>query len=94
MSHLYLVESRASVMPSAYVEAMASTAMDLLSIKEDRDISLIMGFPVHIDNKSALCCWIQNFLSEYPDQTNFKASVFPALRDFLKQCESELGINS
>jgi hypothetical protein len=90
MTNLYAVPNSNVVMPSMYLEAMADTSMKLLRIEEGRDVSLILGYPVHLTNSQAIACWIHQYLSENPEKVNFRQYVFPALISYLRESESDL----
>jgi hypothetical protein len=47
-------------MYSLHLEAMGHTSFDLLNANDGRNVALIMGFPIHINNQQALESWIHS----------------------------------
>ena len=90
MPKLTLVKTNHPATPKHHLQTMSDLAMKLLSIENGRDISLIMGYSIHVDNAYAIQEWINNFIENHTPNVNFKNDIYPALNAYLTECMNDI----
>lgn len=91
MTQFQTLNQNLPAMNQTYISEMALTAAELLNIDiSRRNVALLMGCPVTMNNLQALEDWIYSRIQDFAYASDFVADVLPELARYLRQCRCEL----
>lgn len=80
----YITNGVPSLLQHLYIRDMAATALELLNVDPyQRSISLLMGYPVSMNNQQAVEDWIAEYVLDYAHFVDFNDELMPALHQYL-----------